>query len=139
MSTLRPALTVQLTIEPLPTNTSTNINATIQKCLDDDSLVAALTHAGLVETLQGDGPFTVFAPTDAAFTAAGIDLSNFNTDEANETLVDILKYHVLSGAVDAANVTLVEHFLFQLFHISFLAPSLHLYRLNHLMLQYQLW
>jgi len=72
---------------------------------DHDSLVAALTHAGLVETLQGDGPFTVFAPTDAAFTAAGIDLSNFNTDEANQTLVDILKYHVLSGAVDAANVS----------------------------------
>ncbi|MEC8519828.1 MAG: fasciclin domain-containing protein, partial [Candidatus Thermoplasmatota archaeon] len=36
-----------------------------------DALVAALTHAGLVETLQGDGPFTVFAPTDAAFEAAG--------------------------------------------------------------------
>ena len=45
-----------------------------------DSLVAALTHAGLVETLQGDGPFTVFAPTDAAFEAAGIDLSTFDTE-----------------------------------------------------------
>ena len=42
-----------------------------------DSLVDALTHAGLVETLQGDGPFTVFAPTDAAFEAAGIDLSTY--------------------------------------------------------------
>ena len=70
-----------------------------------ESLVAALTHAGLVETLQGDGPFTVFAPTDAAFAEAGIDLANFNTDEANATLVDILTYHVLEGAVDAANVT----------------------------------
>ena len=58
---------------------------------------------GLVETLQGDGPFTVFAPTDAAFEAAGIDLSTFDNDEANATLVDILTYHVLSGAVDAAN------------------------------------
>ena len=70
-----------------------------------DALVAALTHANLVETLQGDGPFTVFAPTDAAFEAAGIDLSTFDNDEANATLVDILTYHVLSGAVDAANVT----------------------------------
>tara|TARA_B100001564_G_scaffold281267_1_gene243649 strand:- start:181 stop:489 length:309 start_codon:yes stop_codon:yes gene_type:complete len=39
-----------------------------------DSLVAALTQADLVSTLQGDGPFTVFAPTDQAFTDAGIDL-----------------------------------------------------------------
>ena len=70
-----------------------------------DSLVAALAHAGLVETLQGDGPFTVFAPTDAAFEAAGIDLSTFDTDAENETLSDILLYHVVSGAVDAANVT----------------------------------
>lgn len=70
-----------------------------------DSLVAALAHAGLVETLQGDGPFTVFAPTDAAFEAAGIDLSTYDTDAENETLTDILLYHVISGAVDAANVT----------------------------------
>ena len=70
-----------------------------------DALVAALTHAGLVETLQGEGPFTVFAPTDAAFEAAGINLDNFTTDEANATLSDILLYHVVEGAVDAANVT----------------------------------
>jgi transforming growth factor-beta-induced protein len=70
-----------------------------------DSLVAALTHADLVTTLQGDGPFTVFAPTDDAFTAAGIDLSTFDTDEENATLVDILLYHVYSGAVNAADVT----------------------------------
>ena len=70
-----------------------------------DSLVAALAHAGLVETLQGDGPFTVFAPTDAAFEEAGIDLSTFDTDEENATLSDILLYHVLAGAVDSANVT----------------------------------
>ena len=70
-----------------------------------DSLVAALAHADLVTTLQGDGPFTVFAPTDDAFTAAGIDLSTFDTDEENATLVDILLYHVYSGAVYAADVT----------------------------------
>ena len=70
-----------------------------------DSLVAALTHAGLVETLQGDGPFTVFAPTDAAFAAAGIDLAEYDTPEENATLVDILTYHVYSGAVASSNVT----------------------------------
>ncbi|MAS23398.1 MAG: hypothetical protein CMA44_04280 [Euryarchaeota archaeon] len=70
-----------------------------------DSLVAALTHANLVTTLQGDGPFTVFAPTDQAFQDAGIDLSTFDTDEENTTLTDILLYHVLSGSVNSSQVT----------------------------------
>ena len=70
-----------------------------------DSLVAALTHANLVATLQGPGPFTVFAPTDQAFAAAGIDLDDFDTDEENATLTDILLHHVLSGSVVASDVT----------------------------------
>ena len=70
-----------------------------------DSLVAALSHAGLVSALQGEGPFTVFAPTDDAFAAAGIDLSTFDTDEENATLVDILTYHVYSGSVESSQVT----------------------------------
>ena len=70
-----------------------------------DSLVAALSHADLVTTLQGDGPFTVFAPTDDAFTEAGIDLSTFDTDEENATLVDILTYHVVSGNVMSSDLT----------------------------------
>ena len=71
-----------------------------------DSLVAALNHVGLADTLAGDGPFTVFAPTDQAFTDAGINLDDFDTEEENNTLSDILLYHVISGAaVDAANVT----------------------------------
>ena len=69
------------------------------------SLIAALTHADLVTTLQGEGPFTVFAPTDQAFIDAGIDLSTFDTDEENETLVDMLLYHVLPGEVPASAVT----------------------------------
>ncbi|MCH1422968.1 MAG: fasciclin domain-containing protein [Candidatus Poseidoniaceae archaeon] len=72
---------------------------------DHASLVAALTHANLVETLQGAGPFTVFAPTDAAFAAAGIDLADYDTEEENATLVDILTYHVYEGSVAAADVT----------------------------------
>ena len=59
----------------------------------------------MVTTLQGDGPFTVFAPTDQAFQDAGIDLSTFDTDEENATLTDILLYHVLSGSVNSSQVT----------------------------------
>ena len=70
-----------------------------------DSLVAALAHAELVSALQADGPFTVFAPTDDAFAAAGIDLSTFDTEEENATLADILLYHVVSGEVTASAVT----------------------------------
>ncbi|MED5307846.1 MAG: fasciclin domain-containing protein, partial [Candidatus Thermoplasmatota archaeon] len=70
-----------------------------------NSLVAALEHAGLVETLSGDGPFTVFAPTDQAFADAGIDLDSFDTESENQTLVDILTYHVVSGAVMSSDLT----------------------------------
>ena len=70
-----------------------------------DTLVSAIVQAGLLETLQGDGPFTVFAPTDQAFIDAGIDLSTFTTDEDNQTLANILTYHVVAGAVAAADVT----------------------------------
>ena len=63
-----------------------------------NSLVAALAHADLVTALEGDGPFTVFAPTDDAFANAGIDLAAFNTTELNATLTDILLYHVYSGS-----------------------------------------
>ena len=69
-----------------------------------DSLVAALAHAELVSALQADGPFTVFAPTDDAFAAAGIDLATFDTEEENATLADILLYHVVSGEVTASAV-----------------------------------
>ena len=69
------------------------------------ALVAALSQAGLVEALQADGPFTVFAPTDQAFTDAGIDLASFNDDESNATLADILTYHVYVGAVQSSEVT----------------------------------
>jgi uncharacterized surface protein with fasciclin (FAS1) repeats len=70
------------------------------------TLVAAVTAAGLVETLSGEGPFTVFAPTDEAFAAlpAGV-LDALLLPENKETLVKILTYHVVSGKVMAADVT----------------------------------
>ena len=84
---------------------SDDIPTNAQNTGEHDSLVAALAHADLVTALQADGPFTVFAPTDAAFAAAGIDLASFDTDEENATLVDILTYHVYSGSVESSAVT----------------------------------
>ncbi|HSI78252.1 MAG TPA: fasciclin domain-containing protein [Lunatimonas sp.] len=65
-------------------------------------LVAAVQRAGLVEALSAPGPFTVFAPTNQAFTAAGItNVADVPVDQ----LRDILLYHVLSGRVMASQVT----------------------------------
>ena len=63
-------------------------------------LVTALTKAGLVDTLKGDGPFTVFAPTNAAFEALLKDLGiTVNQLLVRDDLKDILLYHVVSGKV----------------------------------------
>lgn len=70
---------------------------------DFTTLVAAVQAAGLVDTLSGEGPFTVFAPTDDAFAAALADLG-LTAEEllASDGLADILTYHVVAGEVDAA-------------------------------------
>lgn len=70
------------------------------------TLVAAVTAAGLVETLKGEGPFTVFAPTDAAFAAlpAGT-VEDLLKPENKDKLVAILTYHVVPGKVMAADLT----------------------------------
>ena len=71
-----------------------------------NTLAAALTAAGLVETLKGEGPFTVFAPTDAAFAAlpAGT-VEDLLKPENKDKLVAILTYHVVPGKVMAADLT----------------------------------
>jgi uncharacterized surface protein with fasciclin (FAS1) repeats len=72
---------------------------------DHTVLVTAVTTAGLVETLSGEGPFTVFAPTDAAFTAA-LEAMGITAEEllANPDLAGILTYHVVPGKLMAADV-----------------------------------
>ena len=72
---------------------------------DFSTLVAALQAADLVETLAGEGPFTVFAPTNDAFDAALADLG-ITAEEllASDNLANILTYHVISGEVLAADV-----------------------------------
>lgn len=70
---------------------------------DHTTLVAAVKAAGLVDTLKGPGPFTVFAPTNAAFDAlpAGT-VDTLLKPENKEMLTTILTYHVVPGKLDAA-------------------------------------
>jgi len=68
------------------------------------TLAAAVTAAGLVETLKGSGPFTVFAPTDAAFAAIQSDVDNLLKPENKAQLSKILTYHVVSGKTLAADL-----------------------------------
>ncbi len=66
-------------------------------------LVAAVQAAGLEDALRGDGPLTVFAPTDAAFEALGEEaLAGLLTAEKKEQLTNILLYHVVSGRVESS-------------------------------------
>jgi len=72
---------------------------------DHTTLVAAVKAAGLVETLQGKGPFTVFAPTNAAFDmlpAGTVD--TLVKPENKATLTKILTYHVVAGNMDAKKI-----------------------------------
>lgn len=70
-----------------------------------NTLAAALTAAGLVDTLKGDGPFTVFAPTDEAFAKLPEGtVENLLKPENRDQLVAILTYHVVPGKVYAEDV-----------------------------------
>ena len=69
------------------------------------TLVKAVTAAGLGETLSGEGPFTVFAPTNDAFAKIPEATLTELTTNDTETLGTILKYHVVEGNVDAATLT----------------------------------
>lgn len=74
-----------------------------------ETLVAAVEAAGLVETLKGDGPFTVFAPTDEAFAALPEGtVEELLKPENIDQLTAILTYHVVPGKVMAADVSTGE-------------------------------
>ena len=70
-----------------------------------NTLVDAVIQADLLTTLQGDGPFTLFAPTDQAFIDAGINLAALNTEEGKTELNDILLHHVyISDSIWASQI-----------------------------------
>ncbi|MBE7433727.1 MAG: fasciclin domain-containing protein [Anaerolineales bacterium] len=92
----------------LPSDEAAESNTIVDVAVADGrftTLVAAVQAAGLVETLSGEGPFTVFAPTDEAFAAlpAGT-VESLLLPENKQQLTDILTYHVVSGKVMAADV-----------------------------------
>lgn len=83
-----------------------NIVETAQSLGTFDTLVAAVGAAGLAETLQGEGPFTVFAPSDEAFAklpAGTVEM--LLKPENKDKLIGILTYHVVPGKVTAKQVT----------------------------------
>ncbi|MEM0976484.1 MAG: fasciclin domain-containing protein [Pseudomonadota bacterium] len=70
-----------------------------------ETLVAAVQAAGLVETLKGEGPFTVFAPTDEAFAALPEGtVESLLLPENKDQLVSILTYHVIPGKVMSGDI-----------------------------------
>ncbi len=85
---------------------SKNIIENAVNSKDHTTLVAAVKAAGLVDTLSGKGPFTVFAPTNAAFgkLPAGT-VETLVKPESKATLTKILTYHVVAGKMDAASLT----------------------------------
>jgi uncharacterized surface protein with fasciclin (FAS1) repeats len=85
---------------------SKNIIQNAVNSKDHTTLVAAVKAAGLVETLEGKGPFTVFAPTNAAFgklPAGTVD--TLVKPESKATLTKILTYHVVPGKLEASALT----------------------------------
>ena len=91
-----------VTVGGAPMYPSKNIIQNAVNSKDHTTLVAAVKAAGLVETLQGSGPFTVFAPTNAAFgklPAGTVDM--LLKPESKSALARVLTYHVVAGKLDA--------------------------------------
>jgi uncharacterized surface protein with fasciclin (FAS1) repeats len=84
---------------------SKNIIQNAVNSKDHTTLVAAVKAAGLVETLEGAGPFTVFAPTNEAFEKLPPGtVATLLKPENKATLVKVLTYHVVAGAISAADL-----------------------------------
>ena len=96
----------QVTVGGAPMYANKDIIDNAVNSKDHTTLVAAVKAAGLVETLKGAGPFTVFAPTNAAFAAlpAGT-VDTLLKPESKPALTKVLTYHVVAGKMDAASLT----------------------------------
>ena len=96
----------QVTVGGAPMYDNKDIIDNAVNSKDHTTLVAAVKAAGLVDTLKGPGPFTVFAPTNTAFAAlpAGT-VDSLLKPESKSALTKVLTYHVVAGKVDAAALT----------------------------------
>jgi uncharacterized surface protein with fasciclin (FAS1) repeats len=84
---------------------SKNIVQIAESNPDFSTLVSAVSAAGLVSTLEGPGPYTVFAPTNEAFAALPAGTLQTLLEPANKAeLTSILTYHVVAGALKAADI-----------------------------------
>lgn len=100
------AATAMLAGAALAQDATSDIVDTAVAAGDFTTLVAAVQAAGLVDTLKGEGPFTVFAPTDAAFAALPEGtVDTLLKPENKDQLVSILTYHVVPGAVMSSDLT----------------------------------
>lgn len=85
---------------------SSSIATNLAASPDHKSLAAAVTQAGLAQTLSGAGPFTLFAPTDAAFAQVPpVTRDGWMRPAQKEVLAGVLKYHVVPGKLTAADLT----------------------------------
>ena len=101
-TTLKAAALAVAVAAPASANTIVDIAAGDERF---STLVAAVTAAGLVETLQGEGPFTVFAPTDEAFAKLPEGtVESLLQPENKDALIAVLTYHVVPGRVTAEQV-----------------------------------
>ena len=92
-------------MDDTPAAVSVNVVETIVDSPNHTTLESLVTTAGLVDTLSGTGPFTVFAPTDAAFAKVPAATRNALTQPSNrEMLRGILTYHVVPGRLTAADI-----------------------------------
>jgi transforming growth factor-beta-induced protein len=112
-ATVAPATTMAAAATMAPATTTVELGTIVDVAAaagDFTTLVAAVEAAGLVETLSGPGPFTVFAPTDEAF-AAALESLGLTADELladTETLTSILTYHVIAGEVPSSDVVTMD-------------------------------
>jgi len=84
---------------------SSTIAANLSAAPDHKSLAAAVTQAGMSETLSGVGPFTIFAPTDVAFAQVPpVTRDGWMRPAQKDVLAGVLKYHVVPGKLTAADL-----------------------------------
>ena len=107
------ALAAGLLATTVPARAADDIVDTAAKAGSFNTLVAAVKAAGLVETLKGKGPFTVFAPTSFKKLPSGT-LESLLKPENKQRLVSILTYHVVPGAYDASRITAEKNKRFSL-------------------------